>query len=262
MDLNLKSMSENPYLKNLDIEKILGKDASQLMGKDASKTMDKVEQSMNDLKKKLFGSDELSLSPEAMKSMSRYQSISILQEETFAQFKDDKGNEFTYAKSVFKLSYTDILSSSKKIEESEKSIDEQDEALGEWSSDAVSERLVDFAKNIFKLFQTDKYQGDESLKNPEGFMKWAKKNIISGFDQATGVLSPMIKQDDFLSKLIGKTYDKTMKGLEDAFQKKSDDKEVNESVEYYESFELELEITYVGVKFSSQGQASEESEED
>jgi hypothetical protein len=254
MDFNLNSISENPYLKNFDL--------SKLKEKDNAKAFDQIEESMNELKKKLFGSDEISLSPEAMKSMSRFQSISILQEETYAQFKDDKGNEFTYAKSVFKLSYTDILQSSKKFEEEADSIEEQDEALGEWSSDAVSERLVDFAKNVFKLFQTDKYEGDESLKDPESFMEWAKKNIISGFDQATGILSPMIEKDDFLSKLIEKTYNKTMKGLEEAFGKKSEDKEVPQSSEYYETFEFELEVTYVGVSFSSQSDSSPESIEE
>lgn len=94
-----------------------------------------------------------------------------------------------------------------------------DEKLGEWSTERVSDRVVDFAKAIYEgLLMED---GDPETKEKlEKYKKLIKDAINKGFEEARQELGDI---DDVLKELQQKTYDKIMKKLDDYFDKRLND---------------------------------------
>jgi len=212
---------------------------------------------------KLFDSlsgkgDSYSISPEAQRSLFHYQSLSVIQESTFAQFKDENGNELIIEKQSFKLTFEEIWQKTYTLppKPEPEDIEKFDKKLGNYSSDKVAEKLVDFAKAVYGLFSNEnsKYFSP-SMTDKDKYLEWAKGNISKGFSDAAAIFNSFMPKDDPYHKIYQMTYDKTMAGLEKAFGKVAEEGEVQSqpanstSAEYYEHryFELNIEQTYVGV---------------
>ncbi|MGM0608412.1 MAG: hypothetical protein ACQESP_08335 [Candidatus Muiribacteriota bacterium] len=216
----------------------------------------KTKNSMDKLFNSLSGAgDKFNMSPQAKKSIFHYQSINLMQEQTFAQFKDEEGNEFSFMQERFKVTFQEIWHKTSELPpaETEKDIEKFDKMLGNYSSDKVSDRLLDFSKAVYGLFSNpeSKYYNSE-MADKSNYISWAKNNITNGFNQAKSIFSNFIKDDNPYNDIFKLTYDKTMNKIDDFFgvnSSGSDENNQSETVEEYHEhyFELEVESTYIGV---------------
>jgi len=86
----------------------------------------------------------------------------------------------------------------------------------DWSPEAVSGKIVDFATSFFGAFQTEHPElgGEESVK---GFMSLIRDAIEEGFKQAKDILGAMSVLEGGVTDTVDQTYGLTMEKL-DAFE--------------------------------------------
>jgi len=204
--------------------------------------------------------EDIDISESAKKAGQYYEAFSMVSEKTYAKFIDDQGNEMIIAEESYKLTYEAIWQKTSKlpVDPVKSEAKKLDEILGDWGSDEVSGRIVQFAEAVFNLMNTDERYSDLEQRDPKKFFEWAKNNVMNGFSEALSMLKPFIKDNDPLKEIIQMTYDKTMKGLEERFAPKSEEEaeepSANEKVSqaYYQRTGIEYEKTFIKVDLTEE----------